>query len=605
MSRSIWYYIKNYRFNSLFIKNFIIIILLVVIPLLGLSFGVYSYYGEILRDEIAVANESSLLRVKDMVDMIFNEAEKLSVRMASDPGVSKFMTLQQQYDFATIEMFKEALSTISLSTGEYVHSIYVYSANKDYVMSSIDGGKSLSMFNDNTWINEYSKIGSLAVISMLPRKIESADKYPLQVLSFLLTTPLNGVNKNGAVVVNVDLQRLNQLIINVGKSRTENLYIIDDNDIILFNNNVDYIGKAAGDIPGLSRILYEGDNLSNIVEMDGAQHVVTSVGSNSEKWRYLSLIPLRQYEYKIKNLEKIMLALSALCVFIAVLVAFFISIRVFTPIKDIMQLLENPEEYSTKRGNGEKKDSTSELKHIASNILNNFNRSKYMEEELASRMVMLKRARTLALQSQINPHFLYNTLQTINWLVIGLTDSENDASMVVTSLSNLLRATLDSDNYLITIKNEINYVKEYIEIQKIRYKDKFEVEWNVDNAIMDCLITQITLQPIFENCIYHGIKPKKEKGFIRVYGGLSEDRIIITVEDNGVGITEEELNKLNNELKEDYIQGSNHIGIRNVNQRIKLIFGETYGIYLNKNAPDGLRVEIVLPKVEKYESFSC
>ncbi|MES9143966.1 histidine kinase, partial [Cutibacterium acnes] len=107
------------------------------------------------------------------------------------------------------------------------------------------------------------------------------------------------------------------------------------------------------------------------------------------------------------------------------------------------------------------------------------------------------------------------------------TDSENDASMVVTSLSNLLRATLDSEHYLITIENEINYVKEYIEIQKIRYKDKFEVEWSIDNTIMDYLITQITLQPIFENCIYHGIKPKKEKGLIRVCGSSYEDKIII------------------------------------------------------------------------------
>ncbi|MFM1541528.1 sensor histidine kinase [Helcococcus ovis] len=185
------------------------------------------------------------------------------------------------------------------------------------------------------------------------------------------------------------------------------------------------------------------------------------------------------------------------------------------------------------------------------------------EKENSKRIFELK-----ALQSQINPHFIYNTLDTILWLIEF---GENEKAIEVTkSLGMILRSTLSINQDFISLSNELEHVKNYMDIQKVRYDDKFEYVFEIDKNTLEILVPKLILQPIVENAIYHGIKPKKSKSFIKISSYIDDEDLIIKVENNGVDLEFDNQNRIKTKL--------GGIGMSNVEQRIKILCGNQYGI---------------------------
>jgi two-component system sensor histidine kinase YesM len=217
-------------------------------------------------------------------------------------------------------------------------------------------------------------------------------------------------------------------------------------------------------------------------------------------------------------------------------------------------------------------------------------------------MSLLKKARSIALQSQINSHFLFNTLENIKWKVMEFTNGENEGSHMISNLSKLLRIGLDTKEYMNTLRNELEHVRIYLEIQKVRYEDKFQVVYDIEEETLETVLPKITLQPIVENAIYHGLKPTNKKCTLTIKSYISEDRVLIEINDDGTGIEEEKCSLINNELQTEYIKEENHIGIKNVNQRIKLSFGENYGIEIKSRVNNGTSIIIAIPSAAKNNS---
>ncbi|AUS98575.1 hypothetical protein CDQ84_16900 [Clostridium thermosuccinogenes] len=595
----IWDYIRNYKFNSLFIKNFLLILILVVFPLIGTSIGIYIYYGNILKDEIGAAHVNSLSKVKDTMDMVMREIDRLSVRFASDEKVEELIKLNKNEfpDYDTISILQNIIKTISISASDYINSIYVYSDKNKYILSSNRGGTVISYFYDTNWLHEFISQRNIKKHWVSSRRVNDffAEKYYYFLSSFYLA-PLSDPGREGVVLVNLDIDRLKSLFTDENYNQMESIYICDRTGNILFSYDNSQIGMTAESIPEL-KIALEQENFSDEVrEINGVKEVITQVRSQYNDWRYISVTPLNVYESKMRNLVHLMWLMIFIDIATAVVVSFLISVRVFMPIKGIIALLENPESYFQRKKHTQK-ERFNEFIYIAKNIIKSFDENKHMEEELSRRMDMLKKAQAAALQAQINPHFLYNTLQTINWLAMGLTKDENDVTNVIEALSDILRVSMETENHLIPIGEEIAHAKRYIEIQQIRYKNKFEVIWDVEEDIMNNLIAKITLQPIIENAIYHGIKPKKEKGHIVIQGYAEGDHIVFGILDDGVGMSQNKITALNEELANYYAKDDQHIGIRNINQRIKLIFGEEYGVSLIGREDEGLQVKVIIPKL--------
>lgn len=211
-------------------------------------------------------------------------------------------------------------------------------------------------------------------------------------------------------------------------------------------------------------------------------------------------------------------------------------------------------------------------------------------EEVKHDQETLQKTELKALQAQINPHFLYNTLDSIQWMCeVGRT---TDAVQMVGALARLFRISISRGAELIPIRRELEHAESYLIIQKFRYKDQFQYRFIVDDTLLDCLCSKITLQPIIENAILHGFGEFVDAGEIVIEVRDDGEDIIMSVTDNGIGMEEEDCKRLLQE-KEDRASG---IGIKNVNDRNQIYFGEQYGLVIESEPDEGTRVTIRLPK---------
>lgn len=214
--------------------------------------------------------------------------------------------------------------------------------------------------------------------------------------------------------------------------------------------------------------------------------------------------------------------------------------------------------------------------------------------ESQQRQESLRRTELALLQAQINPHFLYNTMDTIIWLIEA--DKQQEAVEMVSNLSSFFRHSLSKGEDVITLAEEERHVRSYLQIQHARYKDIMEYTVDIDPQLHDAMIPKLTLQPLVENALYHGIKLKRARGTIRISGGVEDGCILLRVEDNGVGMTAERLNQLRQAMEHDERVG---FGLSAVNQRLRLQFGPGFGLNVTSVEGEGTTVAARIPYVKK------
>jgi two-component system sensor histidine kinase YesM len=232
--------------------------------------------------------------------------------------------------------------------------------------------------------------------------------------------------------------------------------------------------------------------------------------------------------------------------------------------------------------------------YIIQRILKNFIEQNFLKVQLSERRYKTQAMEFLALQSQLNPHFLYNTLDTINWKAASMTGGPNELNTIVENLSDILRYSLDGQNNLVTLQKEIAYTFSYINIQKIRYKDKFDVIWEYDDKVLKYHIMKLIFQPFIENSLYHGIKEKEGTGLIKVKIKARQTRLCISIVDNGIGMLPERLKHVREKLRLDQDQ-TRHIGLFNTHRRLKLTYGDSFGVKLNSKFGWGTALYITIP----------
>lgn len=219
------------------------------------------------------------------------------------------------------------------------------------------------------------------------------------------------------------------------------------------------------------------------------------------------------------------------------------------------------------------------------------------------------RAEISALQSQINPHFLYNTLDAIRGQ--ALIDGTVAVADMAEALSHIFRYSISNPDQLVTLQTEMRNVGQYMMIQKFRFDDKFKINVEYeDDELIYCYIPKLTLQPIIENAIYHGLETVKEGGIIEIYVYATEKHLVISVQDNGKGMTEKQLIQVNNSLRYQFsiikTHGNRHtgVGLSNIQQRIGLLFGKEYGLVVRSALNQGTQIEIILPLITDSEELS-
>lgn len=217
-------------------------------------------------------------------------------------------------------------------------------------------------------------------------------------------------------------------------------------------------------------------------------------------------------------------------------------------------------------------------------------------EQVTTEQIRLRKAEFELLQAQINPHFLYNTLDAIIWLAEA--GEQNRVVGMVRNLSDFFRTSLNQGKDINSIKEEMLHVKSYLEIQHVRYQDILSYDIEVPEALYIYSIPKITIQPLVENALYHGIKNKRGMGHISIRGEAGEKDFTITVTDDGIGIDETRLRQVQSGIQNKVLTGKDFYGLYNVCERIRLNFGEEYGIFIESVYGEGTSVRVILPYVE-------
>jgi two-component system sensor histidine kinase YesM len=241
-------------------------------------------------------------------------------------------------------------------------------------------------------------------------------------------------------------------------------------------------------------------------------------------------------------------------------------------------------------------NSNDEMETLAESFNSMVKEIETLIEDIHKEQENAKDAELRLLQEQINPHFLYNTLDAIIWMTES---GENQkAIQVIQELSSFFRISLSKGQSEITIKNEREHVKSYLEIQRYRYQDIMDYEIDFDEEILDYHIQKLTLQPIVENALYHGIKNKRGRGMIKVSGKLEGGDIIFKIEDNGIGMNEDELQKLRLLIAGRVVQDDQSgFGMANVQKRLQMLYGASYGMTVESTYQEGTCVTVCIPKV--------
>lgn len=364
--------------------------------------------------------------------------------------------------------------------------------------------------------------------------------------------------------------------------------------LLRLGRNIDTLEDRVNDINENIRI---GDRYDENIEMLENVYTLTAlVQDDIQYYIYYQTRNIEQLKTQL-NLEisRFMVMISIVMViflFTVMLVALMVTRGITKPVEDLVHVTEKISlgDFSA-RSDVDTGDEIETLSEAVNEMTENLEEmvTTIKEDERRMRNTELR-----LLQEQINPHFLYNTLDTIVWLIES--NRAEEAEDMVISLSSFFRLVLSHGLEYITIAEEERHIKSYLEIQQVRYKDILQYDIDIDKELYMYKILKLTLQPLVENALYHGIKYKRAMGVITVRGHEMDDNIVLTVSDDGVGMDEETLKNLQEEIKKSCQETSKGFGLANVNERIRMTFGPEYGITIDSKKGAGTIVTVRIPK---------
>ena len=317
--------------------------------------------------------------------------------------------------------------------------------------------------------------------------------------------------------------------------------------------------------------------------------VVDTIGYTG--WKLVCVMPYSIFSNKMLDVKHFVLILILLMAMMLTLINRLVSVRISRP---IMKLNNSVTEYEEGKEPEIYIGGSREIRHLGRSIQDSYKQNNALMQKIVWEQTERRKSELEVLQSQINPHFLYNTLDSITWMIEG--ERNDDAIFMISQLARLFRISLSKGHTIISIRDELQHAQSYMNIQKVRYKNKFQITFDVDSDILDCCIVKLILQPILENAINYGVREMDDCGEIIVQGRKEEDEILFTIADNGMGIPEEEIEFLLTDTQRVHKKGSG-VGLVNVNNRIKILFGEKYGLHIESELDEGTTVSIRIPAI--------
>lgn len=587
-------------FHKLQTRIFLYFIIVVLIPLLSL--GIFSYINstKLLEKQVLIQQNQNIGLIESNIKLMLDDVKDISFYIMNNETFQNLLNHPKpdEYNLAQQTMVSY-LSNLKVAKS-YISFIIVYGENGFLYRDFNDFYREVipyqQLMESPTYIVTAAKAGEANWMFSSDPLFPYLQQYNEIMIGRRITNIYDADQKLGMLFMGVRREALLDSIKGLGISESTQLLLIDDNYNLVASNqksrDIEYYRQ--GDLALKKTLTRPGS--SPVVHVNGKDYYVTTAQVEPYQWSVVSLTPLKELRSQNQVLLRFTLIASVSLLLIVGLLSMFLSRNVTSPIKKLLRSMSD-----FKRGDFnqkvpvESKDEIGLLTQKYNQMVVELNEliQKVYISQTNQKMIELK-----TLQAQIEPHFLYNTLDYI--FLSSKINGDNDTAEVVRSLSQLFRISLNRGNDYYKLENEINQIRAYVHIQHARFPKRFRVEYDVDAKVEPYLTSKLLLQPIVENAIIHSFDAKAEgEGILRITGHLATEGIVFTVEDNGKGMTEQQVAA----LLEVSPKSSGGYGIKNVNERLTMLFGEEYRLRIASTLGKGTVVTIYLPIIHNEEEW--
>lgn len=597
--------VSFFSFKSIQTKMMVVFIILVVFPMLLITYFSIKGSERFLQQKISQSDSQMLEQMSNSINSSLQAMINASSLFTQDRAIVDLLSMSDNLNSSELfnktklvdKEMQKAKNSILLNFNSYI-SIFDFNGNL-YTSGSRKSTDNYEEYSKTKWFKDTITANGF-MLWIAPQndyiKTDDLSEGPLITLSRLIkgSRSLGGY---GVVTISIsESEFYKKFFKNNGNDADNKVFIIDDNGVVISSDDKEIIGN------NLSNELYIKNILDNkksnfITEIRGKKTIISYSSIALTKWK---LVKINSYDVLfmdlIKDRNKNLVLISILSL-IFLIVTTLIVYGITKPIKMLKQTMKFVEAgdlntRATIKGNDE-------IAQLGTGFNSMLSYIKELIENIQDKQKKEEELKLEVLQAQINPHFLFNTLNTIKWTAV-ISQANNVASMIE-ALGRILEMSVKDMNKLITIKDEIENLKSYLMLQKARYNQRFKETISIDANILNKRIPRLILQPIVENSIVHGLKEDKVGDLkIIITGAIMNGMIVLNVEDDGVGIEKERLE----EIYEDYKNKTNRnrfgrIGLQNVHRRIELLFGDPYGITISSKPQMGTNIEILLPALEE------
>jgi two-component system, sensor histidine kinase YesM len=557
-----------------------------------------SYYQATLRQTQFISNEV-LTSLETNLDFIINEILTLSLDVYANKRLNELAVDYYQTSYQTYVFEYEIKNSLKqfLNTREYIKSIRLYI--KDTCFYTV---QNTHLLVDDTfpasdlYQKAFAADGKLVCIPTYNQtySLSMYDYYQQKIISFARAVKnLRQIYKNekiGILVIDFDEKYLRNLFNRLNLSQNHFLIICSGDGQILSASNEKLIGSNVFKRKFLSNGLNRkrGDFFSYI---GNDKYFITYNTFPKLNWKIICFIPTKDLFLQSNTFSQTILSFTLLLVIANLFLSFMLTKVIVNPIQKLISTIN-------RIGTGDFSSRISITNHDEIGAIGvQFNKMVDNIETLLKENYIIrlkeKEAQIKSLQAQVNPHFLYNTLDTISWKIMLLGDK--NTNKIIIALGEILRYSIDSSGRLVNLEQDLQQVKNYLYIQQMRYEDRFTVYFRVDPATLHLKVNKLLIQPIVENAILHGLENKEQGGILCISSTVKDEKLRIVVFDNGCGIPKELIHSI---LDQDFHHPDNskqHIGMNNVHQRIQLYYGNLYGIEIKSRENKYTKVVLILP----------
>jgi two-component system, sensor histidine kinase YesM len=575
---------RMFRNSKIKVKVFVMIGVIMSFIIL-LSFGSF-YYTYFIYDKQLYDKSSRLLNLSlTTVDAELQRLESLSFNIMSDDQIQQSLkelagNPSDYTAYTTRSVLGKRIWSITSAMDRYVQSVHLI----DPQGKSNEYGEGLPtpVQKFNQLIHE-AKLGEGAIRWVNP---EESDPTLILVREIRSYEPLT-LKPLGFLIIRINIKKL---VEDYAATVAENSDII-----IMSEQSMVYPYQELSDQTGQALRILSSQNGYSIGEINGEASFVSQILSPYTGWSYYNVVAYNQIFQTIIWLKNLMIVLFAAAAIVMVIMGLAFARSLTKPIEALINQMKDiqkgdlghVEQEFVQIHPYEQMDEVGLLHRTFRLMMTRINT--LITENYAKQLV-IKETEFKALQAQINPHFLYNTLDSINWL--AQKNKQDDISSMVVSLGFLLRASISLQQNTITIGKEMEIIDHYIRIQTYRFRDRLDFQMDIPDQYHAVLIPKLTLQPLLENAIKYGLEPVIGICRIRIYAETEEDLLILIVEDSGPGLEENYLLRL---VSGETVTKSTGIGLSNIQERMKMVFGEAYGIQLESQKGIGTKVKVLIP----------